>query len=318
MSDQRQSYSTKGAPVFPYYIDEEMVTSFLATIEGGLSIVEKVSQTFGSAHQGSVEGGINASGGIPLFGHARVSGNAGRKSESTSGEQWEFERQHTMISLLNLLRQLLLERSIAKVVAANSSMELEIGDIVEFQGSLHENPFVELKQFWETYLKMRPLIPDAEVQQAATSTQRGNRSSQKSQSKNNSAKPISEEDKMIQTIVDMSSQGIEESGLLDVHIETDHSVYEHAVLTLRLDSSPAKSLAYSKGSRCTVIGKITGIAEEEAPILMYRRSGLRYFNLQIFEDAFRPLRNIDELNIDFGELAVPAPAIQVLPLAIFV
>ncbi len=305
-------------PYFPYYIDEDMVTSFLATVEGGLSIAEKVSQTIATAKQRNLSGAVGVSANVPFIAKGDGSGTAGRSSESASEEIWEIERHHTLISLFNLLRDQLLDHGIVRSMRDDPEAHVEVGDIVEFDGSIRNNAFAELKELWETYLLMRPVLDNAGVAEKATPTRRSSKNPQIPKHTRKPSKPASQEEEMVQLIVDMSSKGLESSGLLDVHIDTGHRVYSSVVLTLRAEHAPAQSIAFSNGSKCTVIGKITGISDEDTAIKMYRRSGLRFFPIDLMEEVFKPLYDLPNLEVDLDMVGVPGPAIQVLPLAIFV
>lgn len=319
MSDQGQSYSTtKGAPVFPYYIDEEMTTSFLATIEGGISTAERISQTIGTSKLGNVEGEAEASGSVPLIGKARARGSAGRSSGITTGEQWEWERQHTLISSFNVLRDLLVEKGFVKSIILDSDVELEVGDIVEFEGSIHENPFLELKEVIETYFKIKPFLENQVETAAPPANGRNARKSQQANRGSRADSLITDEEALAKAMVDLGATSFEETGLLDIHIETGHRLLSDAVVTLRSDQQPNQSIAYSKGSRCTVIGKVTGKVGDGETIKMYRRSGLRIFPPSTLEDIVQTMSQTPGLEFDLGQVAIGGPAIQVLPLAIFV
>lgn len=319
MQGQEQATSSRpGIPVFPYYIDEEMTTSFLATIEGGISTAERISQTIGTSKLGNLEGEAEASGSVPLFGKARARGSIGRSSGVTTGEQWEWERQHTLISSFNVLRDQLYERGFVKSILQDPSVGLKIGDIVEFEGSIRENPFLELKELFETYFKMKPFLENQGTNQRPAT---GGRHTQKSQQANRGSKAgqsITAEEAMGKAMVDLGATSFEETGLLDIHVATGHNTLSSAVVTLRADQRPSQSIAYSKGSRCTVIGKVTGHVEEGETIKMYRRSGLRMFPSSTFVGIIESMSQLPGLEIDLGQVAISGPAIQVLPLAIFV
>lgn len=311
-SNVMQDDQTIDTPVFPYYLDEEMVMSFLATIDDGLSIVRKVSQTIEDSENGQVNGeteaGINW---LPFKIGAKV--GAGISSGTIKGEQWESERQYPTISLFNLLRQQLFRHGIVKSIDVDADVTLGVGDIVEFTGSLRKNPILELKEVWEAYRIMRPTFVNTTSDSTGISRSNEKRSGSKSPDIT-----LSPDEKRVETILSIGSKGIDDAGLLDVRIQTGHSVFENAVLTLRMERDPAQAIAFSRDSKCKVIGKITGITSDGNYIPLYRRSGLSLFPLDMMEAIFAPLRNLPGLTLDLDDVAVRGPAIQILPLAIFV
>lgn len=321
--DSPEQHTSLSAPVFPYYLDEEMVMSFLATIEGGLSIVQKVSQTVENTEHRDKAGEIEVGGGFLSTFKASAKGGIGRSSNEISSESWEYERQYPIISLFNLLREQLFTLGISKSIVNDPSIPLSVGDIVEFEGSVQKNPFVELADILDTYFRMRPIfekigaidrIPNA--QPFSSGRHRGTQGKQTVQS--GTANGGTVEEQAVKGIADEAAKGIAESGLLDVSIETGHDTFEKAVLTLRVERDPAQAIAFSRGSKCKVIGKITGLTEADEIIPLYRRSGLRMFPTSAMVELFQPLKNLSGVVMDFDDVAISGPAIQVLPLAIFV
>lgn len=320
MTEAPQNQDAKlEAPVFPYYLDEEMVMSFLATIEDGLSIVQKVSQTIEDVVSRELEGEVGGRGIFPPF-TASASGRAGRSRDSVSGEVLEYERHYPSIALFNLLREQLVKHNMVTSLTNNQNEALSVGDIVEFEGSIRKNPFVELNEIWNTYLEMRPYFEDASATTAQPNNQRGKSrsSSQQSTSRAALSKPRDLDEERVGVILEIATRGIEESRLLDVSVQIEHKVYESAVLTLRTERNPAQAVAFSRGSKCKVIGKISGITEAGESIRLYRRSSLEMFSTETMAPIIEPMRNLPELAIDLDNVAIEGPAIQILPLAIFV
>lgn len=300
-------------PVFPYYLDEEMVMSFLATIDDGLSIVRKVSQTLEDTEQGHLEGEVRA--GISWLpfnfgGHVGSGMNSGR----VSGEHWEAERQYPLISLFNLLRKMLFEKGVAKSIDGNVADPVEIGDVIEFSGSLRRNPIFELNDVWKTYQRLKPTF-----EQISGENEKGSTKVRSDRRKNLS--PVTEinpQEKALKSILDVGVEGATSSGLLDVRASIGHEVFKDVVLTLRMERDPAQAIAFSQGSRCRVIGKVTGITPEGGYIPLFRRSGLELFPIETIGQLFAPFNNLPTTAIDLDDVAVKGPVIQVLPLAVFV
>ncbi|MGB3306069.1 MAG: hypothetical protein WBA63_07775 [Thermomicrobiales bacterium] len=298
-------------PVFPYYLDEEMVMSFLATIDDGLSIVRTVSQTLEDSESGRLEGEVKTSvGWFPFNLGARA--GSGVDTGRVSGEHWEAERQYPLISLFNLLRQRLFELDIAKAIDEAAADSIEIGDIVEFSGSLQRNPIIELGDIWSAYKKMKPAFG---LEHSTGNIEKNQGRRRSSQGKSPAIPP---EERAVEMILDVGVEGTKNSGLMDVRVPTGHDTYKDAVLTLRMDRNPAQAIAFSQGSKCKVIGKVTGITPVGEEIPLFRRSGLEVFPINTLEEIFGTLNNVEGVEINLDAVSVKGPAIQILPLAVFV
>jgi len=74
-----------------------------------------------------------------------------------------------------------------------------------------------------------------------------------------------------------------------------------------------------KGSDMTVLGKVTRVlTSSDERIDLLRRSILRYLSPATADKAYSALRSRRFLNLELVELVVQPPALQVLPLAIFI
>jgi len=136
--------------VIPIYLDTNALLDLLASLEGGFSVVEKV--TTRSATSRSSEGAIRAEGGTE-FGipnvlnllKINVGASVGGKREKQSGEERETERYHTYGSLLYRLRASLDEQGLIKRFDGTDESwdSIQPSDFVELRGVFNPNPLAD-------------------------------------------------------------------------------------------------------------------------------------------------------------------------------
>jgi hypothetical protein len=102
--------------IVPIYIDTSALLDILASIEGGFSVVERVTTSAqnNDVSDKSIQGGLGLSN--VLSGLLKLDLNATRsqRSEGQRGEQRETEKYHTYGSLVSKLRRLLDEENAIK------------------------------------------------------------------------------------------------------------------------------------------------------------------------------------------------------------
>lgn len=140
----------KGDLIVPIYVDTNALLDLLASIEGGFSIVEKVTThtTAVERSDGSVSTEIGTEFGIPNVLNLlkiRLSGSLRSARQRETGEEVASDRYHTYGSLLYRLRGLLDDGSLIKRPYGDSNVweTIEASDFVEVRGVFRPNPLVD-------------------------------------------------------------------------------------------------------------------------------------------------------------------------------
>src|ERR1700680_4428832 len=88
--------------VYPVYLDVPMLISFLAALEGGVSLEDqstsRLSRSSGSEREGKIRAGLPS---ILSLLSLDMSGRLSAKSEDQTGEETVAVRRHTEASLFN-------------------------------------------------------------------------------------------------------------------------------------------------------------------------------------------------------------------------
>lgn len=155
--------------VYPIYLDTQMMTSFLASLKGGLieeaSVEGKTANVKQKAGKGSV--GAKVSNLISAFvdasAQAEITGGIAENVESQYRGTLRFPEATLFIELRNLL----LEQKIIKNITSSKDFnKINIGDIIEIQGIVKPSPSYELRR---VITQLTPvIIPTLEIQIAQT------------------------------------------------------------------------------------------------------------------------------------------------------
>ena len=124
--------------VYPIYIDTNVLLDLLASLEGGFSVVEKVTTRAATTKdsESSANAGVGTEFGIPNVLNllkVNVGGSVRRQAGQSSSQELERERYHTYGSLLYRLRLSLVEQDLIRQFdgTPESWDEIQPSDFVE-------------------------------------------------------------------------------------------------------------------------------------------------------------------------------------------
>lgn len=149
-SDSLESVSSDSQaglePVFPIYLDVEMLTGFLATLEGGFSLASNVSSTEGSTRASGNAGSISTgtSGLLGQLFQLDFSGGIQGGTSADERKEIKFVLQHTEVSLFNRLRGQLYDLDMVETIDDETKALPKLGSIVEFEGVIQSNPLTQV------------------------------------------------------------------------------------------------------------------------------------------------------------------------------
>jgi hypothetical protein len=306
----RNSDEAPAQLVFPAYLDVPMMISFLATLEGGVRFEDQI--TLHEKDSTGADREVRARIGLPSF-MSLLNLSAGGRLAGTSSEESAQEvsmvRRHTEASLFNVLFGRLRNLNAVRQVDASIAVEdLSPGDFVELEGQIVENP---LKRLLSLLVRMAPLlgIDLAQLMKkgpppAAAKTK---------QAQVLDADALEGVRLMLMFGADMFDAPVED---LVLESAGDHNV----VVTADREYLTDVTLQRLVGSQYKVLGKVAQVVlEGSPPINLTRRSALGLLpDAQVseyFESADAALK--EDLQGDLGKAIIEAPALQVLPLAIY-
>ncbi|MFF4100548.1 hypothetical protein [Streptomyces sp. NPDC001903] len=316
---------TKYRLAHPLYLDVQMMVSFLAYLEGGVYVSSEE-----TVQKEALRGGGLSGSKLPSLG-ALLSLEASLAGETTShvGETAETKvaRHHTAASLFNALYAFLNEDgAIVSLGNRESLSDLHPGDFVKVSGRYTGNPLEEmLAMLSQIFAYMEDVSQGVEGARSQNSTNRksGNPQTRASAISGKESHPWTETVQQFQQIqkgVEMRmimkmKEELESCPVHDVVLETPSGI--KAVLTVAseyYDNAVAEKLSAGDFS---VLGKVTRILREGESINLARRTVMGKMGEE-GESFAVTMGTLEGFNLQSNDPLVKFPAVQILPMAIFV
>jgi hypothetical protein len=294
-----------------------MLISFLAALEDGVALSSEVASRIGASRRGSGEGAAKA--GLPgiasLLGLSlSTEGRYTRENTSEDTVEEKFVRQHTASSLFNRLRALLLSQGLVQQIDSLGQIDdvLE-GDLVEVRGEILTDPMHAMLRM---FAQLATFIPTSGSMAGAEDNPFAAYSAvmESGESSATSGDPGAQ-----QTVAILKALSDEQENGPVADLLLRSSLGFSAVLTASRSHFSPETEAYLLGGRFAILAKVTGSVPEGETINLLRRSVLGRFGES--GAMFSELGGTMEASgISMGpeQTTVPGPALQLLPLAIFI
>lgn len=302
----------------PVYLDVPMMTSFLAHLEGGLSTVE--SETHTGVDTAEPRLSIRTGARLRQWGlvHNESEASEPKPSRNEAAVELRTERHHTAASLFNLLYYYLHEDHQVSPLAGDDDLErLENGQLVEFRGEYLGNPLENVLVFVSAVYPYVQAATSAQAEPPKPGTANPKKSGNPAVRASAAAAappPTSGDNFGIELMRRMAD---------DLAVAPVHDLLFTATNGLRVVVTVASEF-YStdmnetlRAGNFRVIGKVTRILEDDESINLTRRTVLGATGPQMAQELLGDLRK-SGMSLDIADPIVNAPAVQVLPMAIFI
>ncbi len=302
--------------IVPLYIDTNALLDLLASLEGGFSIVEKVTTrtaTSGESEK-AIKGGVGAEFGILNvlnFLKINVGGSGVSKKGHDTGEGREAERYHTYGSLLYRLRTRLIEDGLVKQFdgSEDSWRKLEPSDFVELRGVFRPNPLADSLGLMDRMLSLVMMVSAAQLD----GTPGPKKGARHQKGETNQFKQWSQFLKGI--LAD-----IESDELRLLVIDLPGSETRSAVVILFTEYLRDRSMTELAHNEYFLLGKVvrktTDPSSGSIPLLRGTAlGGLGNDTIEQFADALNEIEGMDFPKV---ETKIHPPALQVVPIAVYI
>ena len=281
--------------IHPIYLDIPMLVSFAAAIEGGLSFGAEVTREASSSTAAAAEGSATF-GFSGLFSQFLSASTDLKVASEHEGEERSVERSsrsHTEASVAILLYDRL--RKDREYIVDPETLEdakgVEPGALVEIAGTVEKNAV------------------DAIVDSIAAIDILGNMATNRGKNKQQS--PLEK----IRAAIDKDRKRTPISNvLLRCTVPNDIT----AVVTLRTENLRDLTLSELNKNSVRVLGKVTRVIGPGETMSSFENYGMALLKPGMLRDVLQPFIGNEELAIEFSEMQVEGPALQVLPLMVFV
>ena len=300
--------------IHPIYLDIPMLVSFAAAIEGGLSFGAEVTREAASSTAAAAEGGtkFGLSGLFSQFMDASAELQVAGAHEGEKRSVEKSLRSHTEASIAILLYDRL-RRDRGHIVdpeTLEDARMVEPGALVEIAGTVEKNAIDAMVDYIDAMNILINLAPgDQTTPQGSTS--RKHRGSGTGKDKQAIQSPLG---KMRDTLDTDRNRTPISNVLLRCTVPNDIT----AVVTLRTENLRDLTLSELHKNSVRVLGKVTRVIGPEESMSPFENYGMALLPPDTLRDAFRQMLDNETLAFEFSEVLVQGPALQVLPLMVFV
>lgn len=312
-----------------------MMVSFLAHLEGGVSATEEhTAQETGAQHRA-----VTARAGFrfPLAHLLGAELGAEGSSQRSEGSTFELktERHHTAASLFNTLYSYLREDGVIIDLLSDTQLSgLRAGQLVEVAGEYRGNPLEEVLGF------VSSLLPYVEAQREAeaTAAEQALRTAQRGQRTPHGRTTPSRRDQDAQQavitelataaaatrapgsafglqVMRRMAEDLAAAPVHDLLLETGSGL--HVVITASSDFYSTETNEFLREGEFRAVGKVTRVITGDLTINLTRRTLLGAAGPEMAQGLMASVGSASNITLSVGDPIVSAPAVQVLPMAIF-
>ncbi len=318
--------------VYPLYLDVPMMTSFVAALEDGIAYGSDVTQMKNQKRTVGAEGEGKAGAGIPGMGifstllNIDLRGKIQGEQAAGSDEEVKLVRRHTEASLFMRLRHTLVnDNRILQIQELDDLQQLENAEqdyLVEIRGQISRSPLSESLEAVFRMLNMFgvELSGDAKSQQSQGGGGKQKRGQQQQQRSTSLADQFQIDDNGLMGLQLMQRirEDLEQSKILDAVMRPSGIVDLSVVMALALEFLPEGALDNMLSGDFSVLGKVTRLIKGSDEINLYQRTVFKNLDSESFDEMFDGLRKSPLFKLSDNPSSIQAPALQIMPLAIYV
>jgi hypothetical protein len=317
----------------PVYLDVAIMISFLAYLEGGVVTHEEATQKEAGAKERILKGRAGLRARLPWALDAEVGSEGSSQRRDEMSLESKSARQHTAASLFNLLYEYLTEDDqLIRLTEPSQLEELRTRQLVELTGEYLGNPLEDILAYLATVYPYIAEQHKAELDAASdTITQL-----QKAQRSGNPAKRAQAEQELgvsdpAELLAALTKQVKDAESGINVmmrmaeeirHVPVHDLLFRvpsglEAVVTASSEYFSPETNEYLRAGEFRVIGKVTRIVTGDSIINLTRRTVLGAASPAVAQSIVSSLKT-EDMKLEVPDPIVAAPALQVLPMAIFI
>jgi hypothetical protein len=331
--------------IHPIYLDIPMMVSFFAALEGGISFESEITDKVISAQTRQREGSGKV--GLPslasLLGLSiDMTGRIRSDKQAEESSETKVVREHTEASLFNLLRESLKDsEDFMEVLDVNQLGQVYVGQLIEISGEIGGNP---LQRMLNAIFQFLPYVG---IDVEALSRPSTDRSRSKGQAQRGMPSRQADEsglDRKMLGLLQIMRSDLEKAQVQDLVLKSSGEM--RVVLTMAKEFMKRETEEYLLAGKFTAIGKVTRVLQEGERINLMRRSALglagqatarafinsfqegltssEEYGVNAEDDLADEIseevseKSTDNLVFETDDPIVEPPALQLLPLAIFI
>jgi len=300
--------------IHPIYLDVPMLVSFSAAIQGGLSLETEVTQEKESNKAGETK--ISGKFGLnnlfknlfDITAETDISGSVSGKNQETRRES----KSHTEASIAILLYDHFLTNKgyLIKPKNATELSQIDPGTLVEVAGTLEKNAVDTVIDYIDAANILSNLADTPPVSPPPVPLKSGK--------KNNfnviQAPKLNQLERFRETL----DKDRKRTPISNVILKCNEPSGINVVVTLRTANLRDLTLTELHKNSVRVVGKITRIISAGQSMSAFENYGMALLKPDILNNIFDEIAASKDIVAEFSAVEVKGPAVQILPLMIFV
>lgn len=282
----------------PIYLNQKIVFDLLASINNGLAQVTKLKTS--SNVDAGISGGLESElGNKNIFTLLGV--NLKGKLEGGKNQEQEQEKVHTPASLFNCLKgELFKQKMVKKVNNEKAFKDLQPGDFVEVNGLIKLNPLVKIMSNMTNMMELAVIM--------------------QGDGTGKNAKKENIENKKIIGQMRAFTNSLQENGMVDLICETNGDYSFSSVIPVYMDYFFNKNMSEIMDGRFRVLGKVTKVSCGEEKIDLLRNTSFTLFKENLLNEILSAFNadNNEDINTGDVQTSISAPALLIIPIAIYI
>lgn len=283
----------KNKLTIPIYLNTKIVFDMLATIEDGFADVKNVQTSKNKNQVNDVETNIGTNN---LFAFLNIGVRGNHKGTLNNGETIIEERTHTPVSLFQQLKEQLEN---AKFINRDIN-NLNIGDFVEVQGTLKNNPVIDMLSGFKEIITLANLFTDNNPKN----------------NKNRKENVLT--DKRLNSQIDGLIKGLQADGKKDIICEADKI---NIILPTNENYFLNNNMSEVTDGNYKILGKVIKVCMDDGEISLLRNtvfSKLQLDKMKEFQEFFSDPSLAQFVGEGGIKTVISAPVIMVIPIAIYI
>jgi len=299
--------------IIPVYIDTNALLDLLASIDNGFSLVEKITtrDTNASASEKStsVDSGTEF-GVLNILNLLKInfSGSTSNKSYYEVDREQQSERYHTYGSLLYRLRSILDKENMIKRPCDNTQKwdEIKTSDFVEIHGMFQPNPLADI---------LGRIIRIVDLSKVNDMLLEQTMNNQNRNLKNNKI-----QNNKIKEILESFLKDVENKNIRMFVVRPSGASCFCTVVNLFINYLRDKSMHEISYKNYFLLGKVVRKIEDNSSetIDLLRGTGLGSLERSVLERMREEFNKMEGVNLPQAITEIKGPALEVVPIAIFV
>lgn len=287
-----------------------MLISFAAALQGGLSFGSEVTheRSVAEVDTSKLAGKLGLSDLFSKLFQASVEANITESAETANTEVRKELKAHTEASIAIVLYDQL-RRSSGHLIQpknADDFASLEPGSLVELHGTMLKNPVDAVIDYIDALNILSKLAPGQD-QQKGQLPKHQHRQSEQSVSGNS----------MLLHVREALDQDRRRTPISNVQLKCSQPKGMTAVVTLRTQNLRDLTLSELHKNSVRVVGKVTRAVEQGQTMSAFENYGMAMLPAEQLTQLFKQMASTDVV-VEFSDVVIQGPAIQVLPLMVFV